>query len=130
MGNCSIRCCDCSCHPVQVMTPGWLEGALGKASTSALGAALIRFQAFIQATKLSNPLGLTLTHGTLLKAIAEVLAQVIPQCGDPLGAWIDPLRIFRSTIASVLSSSLTFYYWSRIVAGLGISAPGFVRAVL
>ena len=37
--------------------------------------------------KADTPLGLTMSHGLLLKAIAEILAQVIPQSSAPGGAW-------------------------------------------
>ena len=65
----------------------------------------------------------------LLKAIAEVLAQVIPQA-KAASAWLDPLRTMRSTIASLLSSSLTFYYWTRLNFVRGLSAPSWLAAVL
>lgn len=98
--------------------------------SSGLSATAVRFTTTIQKMKTTNPLELTMALGFLLKAVAEVLAQVIPQNGDPLGAWIDPLRVIRSTLASLLSSSLSFYYWSRLAWLRALTAPTPVRAVL
>merc|ERR1719199_1229561 len=65
--------------------------------------------------KKSNPLGVTLAHGVVTKACADVLAQTIPQQDQAL-VWLDPLRMFRSMLASVLSTSLPFYFWTRFMA--------------
>lgn len=112
-----------------VITPAMLEASSLDCS-SGFGARAVRFTAAIEGMKTTNPLELTMLLGLLLKAVAEVLAQVIPQSGDPLGAWIDPLRVVRSTLASLLSSSLSFYYWSRLQWLRQLTAPAPVRALL
>ena len=112
-----------------VVTPAMLEASSLNCS-GGFGAAAVRFTAAIQSMKVTNPLELTMALGLILKAIAEVLAQVITQGGDPLGAWLDPLRICRSTFASLLSSSLSFYYWTRLPFVRALTAPAPVRAVL
>ena len=113
---------------MQVVQPAWLQGKLGSASEHRVGAVLLKCVSSVDQMKSANPLGLTMGHGLLLKAIAEVLAQVIPQHGSVV--WLDPLRVVRSTIASLLSSSLTFYYWTRLSFVRGMVAPGWLRAVL
>lgn len=114
----------------QVLKPQWVERALGAAGgANAAGRALYSLIKYVDDLKTANPLGLTMGHGLLLKAIAEVLAQVIPQASSPL-AWLDPLRIVRSTIASLLSSSLTFYYWTRLSWVRALKAPAWLASVL
>ena len=113
-----------------VVTPAMLDGAFPEACKNGIGAMAVKCSSVIQGLKVSAPLELTMAHGFLLKAIAEVLAQIIPQNSDPLGAWIDPLRVIRSTLASLLSSSLTFFYWTRLPFVRSMTAPGFVRAML
>lgn len=74
---------------------------------------------------------LTLGHGIVTKACADVLAQTIPN-QDAATVWLDPLRVFRSMLASVMSTSMPFYYWTRFMARsttIG-PAPGFVKAIL
>ena len=44
--------------------------------------------------------------------------------------WIDSLRAFRSMLASVLSTSLPFYWWTRFMASSMPTAPGWVTSVL
>ena len=112
---------------LQVVSPSWLQQNM--ACDNALCGAVLRCVSFIDRLKTTNPLGLTMGHGMLLKAIAEVLAQVIPQ-GMGASAWLDPLRIARSTIASLLSSSLTFYYWTRLDFVRRLAAPGWLSRLL
>lgn len=112
-----------------VVTPAMLEASSVDCS-GGFGAAAVSFTAAIQSMKVTNPLELTMAIGLLFKAIAEILAQVIPQGSDPLGAWLDPLRIFRSTFASLLSSSLSFYYWTRLPFVRALTAPAPVSALL
>lgn len=113
---------------LQVTKPAWVQNAFG-ACESGASAALYSVVKCVDDLKTSNPLGLTMGHGLLLKAIAEVLAQVIPQAGSSL-AWLDPLRIVRSTIASLVSSSLTFYYWTRLPWVRAIKAPSWLAFLL
>lgn len=113
-----------------VVTPAMIEASGLNTGERTFGEWAMRFTAAIQEMKVTNPLELTMALGLLLKAVAEVLAQVIPQAGDPLGAWLDPLRICRSTLASLLSSSLSFYYWTRLPFVRALTAPAPVRAVL
>ena len=112
-----------------VVTPEMLE-ASSVDCTGGIGLWAVGFTAAIQKMKTTNPLELTMALGLLLKAVAEVLAQVIVQGGDPLGAWLDPLRVCRSTFASLLSSSLSFYYWTRLPFVRALTAPAPVAAVL
>lgn len=114
---------------LQVMTPGWLRGALGSACDSGFGAAALQCIQFLEEQKRTNPLGLVLGHGVVTKACADVLAQTIPH-QDAGEVWIDSLRGFRSTLASVLSTSLPFYWWTRFMARSMPVAPGWVTAVL
>ena len=107
---------------LQVVKPAWVQGALGNKCESGAGAALLACVSYVDDLKTANPLGLTMGHGFLLKAIAEVLAQVIPQAGSPM-AWLDPLRVLRGTIAGLLSSSLTFFYWTRLPWVRALKAP-------
>ena len=100
---------------VQVATPGWMRNTFGSALDGGLGAAALNFIETCEEMKSSNPLGLTLGHGLVTKACADLLAQTIPQQALA-SAWIDPLRLFRSTLASVLSTSLPFYFWTRFMA--------------
>jgi hypothetical protein len=112
-----------------VVTPAMLvSSSIGTAA--GFGAWAVKLTNTIQTMKVTNPLELTMAVGFLFKAIAEILAQVIPQNGDPDGAWLDPLRIFRSTWASLLSSSLSFYYWTRLPFVRALTAPGPVAALL
>lgn len=113
----------------QIITPGWARAALGAASDNGIGAAVLRCVEFIDGQKRTNPLGLVLGHGIVTKACADVLAQTIPQ-QDATVVWIDTLRVFRSMLASVLSTSLPFYYWTRFMARSMPSAPGWVMGVL
>ena len=114
---------------LQVVTPGWLRGTLGSACEGGLGAAALRCVEFLDGQKRTNPLGLTLGHGIITKACADVLAQTIPH-QDAAVVWIDSLRAFRSMLASVLSTSLPFYFWTRFMARSMPVAPGWVTAVL
>ena len=77
----------------------------------------------------TNPLGLTLGHGVVTKACADLLAQTIPQSAAGI-AWIDPLRLFRSMMASVLSTSLPFYFWTRFMARSMPVAPLWCTSIL
>jgi hypothetical protein len=106
---------------LQVMTPGWLRGALGSACDSGFGAAALQCIQFLEEQKRTNPLGLVLGHGVVTKACADVLAQTIPH-QDAGEVWIDSLRGFRSTLASVLSTSLPFYWWCAARGALGTIA--------
>jgi len=100
---------------VQVMTPGWIRGVLGSAGERGVGALAVRCVDFLNEQKRTNPLGLTLAHGVVTKACADVLAQTIPQGSEAL-VWLDPLRGFRSMLASLLSTSMPFYFWTRFMA--------------
>ena len=116
---------------LQIMTPGWLRSTLGSACESGLGAAALSCVEFLEEQKRTNPLGLVLGHGMVTKACADVLAQTIPQQDSPV-VWIDSLRVFRSMLASVLSTSLPFYWWTRFMAvsqTIG-KAPGWVTSLL
>jgi len=112
-----------------IVTPAMLESSAID-TAAGFGAWAVKFAGAIQTMKVTNPLELTMALGFLLKAIAEILSQVITQGDDPEGAWLDPLRIFRSTWASLLSSSLTFYYWTRLPFVRALTAPGPVAALL
>lgn len=114
---------------LQIVTPGWLRGALGAACDSGVGAIALRCVTFLDAQKRTNPLGLVLGHGIVTKACADVLAQTIPQQDAPL-VWIDTLRAFRSMLASVLSTSLPFYFWTRFMARSMPTAPAWVVGLL
>ena len=113
----------------QIMKPAWLASTLGPAAEAGAGAVLLRFITWFDGLKTSSPLGLTMGHGFLLKMIAEVLAQVIPQKGGG-AVWLDPLRVVRSTVASVVSASYTFYLWTRSDFFRGLRAPGWLKAVV
>ena len=113
---------------LQVATPSWVQGTLGEAASSGAGAMLLKLVTKINEWKVTSPLALTMSHGLLLKAVAEVLSQVIPQRSGG-AAWLDPLRVVRSTVASLLSSSLSFFYWSRLEWVRAITAPGWLRFV-
>ena len=89
----------------------------------------LRCVEFLDGQKRTNPLGLVLGHGVVTKACADVLAQTIPQQDAPV-VWIDMLRAFRSMLASVLSTSLPFYWWTRFMARSMPTAPGWVTGVL
>ena len=112
---------------IQVVSPSWLQANM--ACDNAVGSAVLKLVSYVDRLKTTNPLGLTMGHGMLLKAIAEVLAQVIPQ-GVGASAWLDPLRVVRSTIASLLSSSLTFYYWTRLDFVRRLAAPGWLSGLV
>ena len=114
---------------VQVATPGWVEKALGPSCKSGFGALTLRCIDALNDMKSSNPLGLTLGHGIITKACADLLAQTIPQQAA-MSAWIDPLRLFRSMLASVLSTSLPFYFWTRFMARSMPIAPSWVTGML
>ena len=114
---------------LQVMTPGWVQRTFGDACKSGVGALALQCANFLDVQKRTNPLGLVLGHGVITKACADVLAQTIPQQDAPL-CWIDPLRGFRSMLASVLSTSLPFYYWTRFMARSMPVAPGWITALL
>jgi len=116
---------------VQVATPNWVRNTLGASAESGVGAAALSCIECLQEMKTSNPLGLTLGHGLITKACADILAQSIPQHANGV-AWIDPLRLFRSTLASVLSTSIPFYYWTRFMARSKSfsSAPAWITSVL
>lgn len=114
---------------MQVITPDWLQRTLPEWCASAAGATALRCVEYLQNLKTSSPLGFTMSHGILAKAVAEVFAQVIPQA-HLSRAWLDPLRIVRSTLASLLSSSLTFFYWTRWSVLRGLRAPGWLSSVL
>ena len=105
-----------------------MQGTLGEAASSGAGAMLLKLVTKINEWKVTNLLALTMSHGLLLKAVAEVLSQVIPQRSGG-AAWLDPLRVVRSTVASLLSSSLSFFYWSRLEWVRAITAPGWLRFV-
>ena len=60
---------------VQVMTPSWLQNQLGSACESGIGAMCLRSIECLEEMKRSNPLGLTLGHGIITKACADVLAR-------------------------------------------------------
>jgi len=98
----------------QMITPGWLQGVLGPAAGSGLGKVALQCAGFLQTQTKQHPLGMVLAHGIVTKACADVLAQTIPQ-GDAPVIWLDPLRILRSTTASVISTSMPFYYWTKFM---------------
>lgn len=114
---------------VQVMTPGWLKGTLGSACESGVGAACLSMVECLQEMKRTNPLGLTMGHGIVTKTCADVLAQAIPQHSTGV-VWLDPLRVFRSMLASLLSTSMPFYYWTRFMARSMPVAPGWITGLL
>jgi len=114
---------------LQVMTPGWVQRTFGAACESGLGAMALQCANFLDVQKRTNPLGLVLGHGVITKACADVLAQTIPQ-QDAALCWIDPLRGFRSMLASVLSTSLPFYFWTRFMAASMPVAPGWITGLL
>jgi hypothetical protein len=116
---------------VQVMTPKWVQNTLGAACEGGIGKWCLDCITALDDMKRSNPLGLTLGHGIITKTCADVLAQTIPN-SDQAAVWLDPLRVFRSMLASVLSTSMPFYFWTRFMARsktIG-PAPGFVKALL
>mmetsp|Transcript_39721 Transcript_39721/g.104912 ORF Transcript_39721/g.104912 Transcript_39721/m.104912 type:complete len:271 (-) Transcript_39721:177-989(-) len=114
---------------VQVATPAWMRNTFGAACDSGLGAIALNCITALDNMKKTNPLGLTLGHGVITKACADLLAQTIPQ--HAVGsAWIDPLRLFRSMMASVLSTSLPFYFWTRFMARSMPVAPTWVTGML
>jgi hypothetical protein len=113
---------------LQVATPGWVKKSFGTACERGVGAVALRCVEALHATKTTNPLGLTLGHGVVTKACADLLAQAIPQSAGV--AWIDPLRMFRSTMASVLSTTLTYYYWTRFMARKIPVAPSWITGLL
>jgi len=117
-----------SATALQLMTPSWVRSTFGAACSGGAGALLLKVVTWMDDLKTTNPLALTMGHGLLLKAVAEVLSQLIPQRGAVV--WLDPLRLVRSTVASLLSSSLTFYYWTRSSLLRGLAAPGWLRALL
>lgn len=114
---------------VQIATPGWMRSTFGGACDSGIGALALNCIEGIQAMKKSNPLGLTLYHGVVTKACADVLAQTIPQHSSG-AAWIDPLRLFRSTLASLMSTSVPFYFWTRFMARSMAKAPEWLSNAL
>ena len=79
--------------------------------------------------KRTNLLGLTMGHGIVTKTCADVLAQAIPQHASG-AVWLDPLRVFRSMLASLLSTSMPFYYWTRFMARSMPVAPGVITGLL
>ena len=99
----------------QLVTPGWVETRLGGAAAAGAGRVAVRGASTLMSLRKKHPLGMVLTHGVVSKACADVLAQTIPQQNDPQ-VWIDPLRVFRSMLASVLTTSLPFYYWTKLMA--------------
>ena len=99
---------------LQLVTPGWLQGVLSGGSTSGVGSFAISTAAWLQSTRKSHPLAMVRAHGIVTKACADGLAQTIPK-QDSVKVWIDPLRVFRSMLASVLSTSLPFYYWTKMM---------------
>ena len=129
----------------QMVTPGFVQRCLGSAAASGLGACAVRCASFLQQERISNPLGMTVAHGIATKTCADLLAQTIPQQVRPLRGpcavrsealtttrpariaprqdaavvWVDQLRLFRSMLASLLSTSLPFYWWTRAMH------PGF-----
>ena len=111
------------------MTPGWVRNTFGDACDSGLGAAVLQCAEYLGEQKRTNPLGLVLGHGVITKACADVLAQTIPQQDSPV-VWVDSLRGFRSMLASVLSTSLPFYYWTRFMARSMPVAPGWVTKLM
>ena len=114
---------------VQIATPGWMRKTFGAACESGVGAVAMHCVEAIEGMKKTNPLGLTLYHGLVTKACADILAQTIPQHASG-AAWIDPLRLFRSTLASLLSTSMPFYFWTRFMARSMASAPEWLSAAL
>ena len=91
----------------QIITPGFLESK--GASSIAIGAAN-----WVQTTRKVHPLAMTIGHAVISKSCADVVAQAIPETDSGL-ATIDLLRVFRSMIACILSISIPFYYWTKIV---------------
>ena len=114
---------------LQIVTPGWMQNTFGAACDGGLGAVAMKCVEFLDSQKKTNPLGLVLGHGIVTKACADVLAQTIPQ-QDSAVVWIDSLRAFRSMLASVLSTSLPFYWWTRFMARSMPTAPGWVTSML
>jgi len=113
---------------LQIAPPSWVQRVLGPACEHGLGKAVLSCVRTVDGLKQSHPLGLTMGHGFLLKAIAEALSQVLSQRASAV-VWLDPLRLVRSTIASLLSSSLSFYYWTRLRFVRQLAAPGFMRGL-
>lgn len=98
----------------QMITPGWLRRVLGPAVDGGMGKVALQCASFLQAQTKQHPLGMVLAHGIVTKACADVLAQTIPQANAP-DIWLDPLRILRSMTASVISTSMPFYYWTKFM---------------
>ena len=102
---------------MQMVTRPWVEKVLGEASASGVGAFAASCAEWLHAQRVANPLGMVLAHGTITKGCADVLAQVIP-AQAAAEVWVDPMRLVRSTLASVLSTSLPFYYWTKLMASM------------
>lgn len=102
----------------QMVTPGFVQRCLGKCAEEGLGAFAVGCASFLQQQRQENPLGMTVAHGIATKTCADLLAQTIPK-QDAATVWIDELRLFRSMLASLLSTSLPFYWWTRAMH------PGF-----
>jgi hypothetical protein len=90
----------------QIVTPVFLESK-GAAGT------LISCAHFAQTQKKAHPLGMTLFHAIVSKSCADVVAQAIPQQGSTIS--VDVLRVIRSMLACVLSISIPFYYWTKLI---------------
>ena len=98
-----------TCTGLEVATPGdggWVKKSFGTDCERGVGAVALRRVEALHAMKTTNPLGLSLGHGVVTKACADLLAQAIQQSAGVV--WIDPLLMFRSTMASVLSTTLTY----------------------
>ena len=90
-----------------IITPGFLESK--GASAAAIGAAT-----WVQGMRKVHPLAMTIAHAVISKSCADVVAQAIPST-ESGNADIDVLRVFRSMLACILSISIPFYYWTKIV---------------
>jgi len=102
---------------MQMVTPGSVAKLLGGAAPGSMAYGAMQCAEILQSTRKRHPLGMTLAHGVVTKACADVFAQCIPQ-SDAALAMIDPLRVLRSMFASLLSTSLPFYHWTKLMAKL------------
>ena len=93
---------------LQMVTPGWVASVGG-------GETLQKCAGWLVGMRKDHPLAMVSAHGLLTKGCADLLAQTIPNGAAP-AVWIDQLRLVRSTLASLISTSLPFYYWTKVMA--------------
>ena len=107
---------------LEVATPGWVKKSFGTACERGVGAVALRRVEALHAMKTTKPLGLTFGHGVVTKVCADLLAQAKSRSHQSAGvAWIDPLQMFRSTMASMLDDGQVadvLYYWTRAPGAL------------